>query len=333
MMNDGYDMVIASRYLGDATSDDDDMLTGIGNWLFTTLINTLHGGHYTDAMGIYRAYRTDRFSRLGLDKEDGYAPEKLARNAYRDRASAVRSGAPSANCGFQRSRARNLRASAGSVSCRCSAGGRLYAPGLPRVVPLAMRRRPAVALLAAIVGAELLHTIIAAAQHRVPFSHDGFQYFTLHYYFLNDAIQSAEIAQWIPFMNQGTVASLWRGIQSALLQNVLLEVPVLARQFNLLTLYHAGMFVDAMVLLTGTWLLARRFFGPTTAVFISLSVVGSTRCEDRPAILELQTGLRRALAHRAGTPLSGNRPVALGIPPRQLAGDADARGPTVPDFQ
>jgi hypothetical protein len=145
-----------------------------------------------------------------------------------------------------------------------------------------MRRRPAVAVLAAIVGAELLHSIVAAAQHRVPFSHDGFQYFTLQYYFLNDAIQSAEIAQWIPFMNQGTVASLWRGIQSALLQNVLLEMPVLARQFNLLTIYHAGMFVDAMVLLTGTWLLARRFFGPTTAVFISLSVVGGTVWIDQP---------------------------------------------------
>ncbi len=77
MMNDGYDMVIASRYLGDASSDDDDMLTGFGNWLFTTLINTLHGGHYTDAMGIFRAYRTDLFSRLGLDKEEGYAPERL----------------------------------------------------------------------------------------------------------------------------------------------------------------------------------------------------------------------------------------------------------------
>jgi hypothetical protein len=139
-----------------------------------------------------------------------------------------------------------------------------------------------VAVLAAIVGAELLHSIVAAAQHRVPFSHDGFQYFTLQYYFLNDAIQSAEIAQWIPFMNQGTVASLWRGIQSALLQNVLLEMPVLARQFNLLTIYHAGMFVDAMVLLTGTWLLARRFFGPTTAVFISLSVVGGTVWIDQP---------------------------------------------------
>src|SRR5207253_9351349 len=38
---------------------------------------TLHGGHYTDAMGIYRAYSTSLFSRLDLDKEDSYALERL----------------------------------------------------------------------------------------------------------------------------------------------------------------------------------------------------------------------------------------------------------------
>jgi glycosyltransferase involved in cell wall biosynthesis len=76
-MRDGADMVIASRYLGDAHSDDDDIVTGFGNWAFTTLINVLHGGHYTDAMGIFRAYRTELFYRLALDQEDSYAPEKL----------------------------------------------------------------------------------------------------------------------------------------------------------------------------------------------------------------------------------------------------------------
>src|SRR3954471_17006906 len=49
-MAEGYDMVVASRYYGDATSEDDDLLTGFGNWMFTTTINVLHGGHYTDAM-------------------------------------------------------------------------------------------------------------------------------------------------------------------------------------------------------------------------------------------------------------------------------------------
>lgn len=76
-MNAGYDMVIASRYLGDARSEDDDLITKFGNWMFTGLINIIHGGHYTDAMGIFRAYRTELFSILALDKEDSYAPEKL----------------------------------------------------------------------------------------------------------------------------------------------------------------------------------------------------------------------------------------------------------------
>lgn len=56
-MKEGCDMVIVSRYLDDAKSDDDDFITGFGNWLFTKTINVLHGGHYTDAMVIFRAYR------------------------------------------------------------------------------------------------------------------------------------------------------------------------------------------------------------------------------------------------------------------------------------
>jgi glycosyltransferase involved in cell wall biosynthesis len=77
--DEGYDMVIASRYLPGARSDDDDWLTAFGNWSFTTLINVLHGGHYTDAMVMFRAYRTKLFWDLGLDRDEGYAPERLFR--------------------------------------------------------------------------------------------------------------------------------------------------------------------------------------------------------------------------------------------------------------
>ena len=77
-MRQGNDMVIASRYLEDAKSDDDDLITGFGNWLFTKTVNLLHGGRYTDVMVIYRAYRKNLIYELGLDKEDAYAlPEKL----------------------------------------------------------------------------------------------------------------------------------------------------------------------------------------------------------------------------------------------------------------
>ena len=75
----GYDMVIASRYLRGAKSEDDDLVTALGNWAFTRLINVLHGGHYTDAFVMFRAYRTKLFCDLELDRNDGYAPEKVFR--------------------------------------------------------------------------------------------------------------------------------------------------------------------------------------------------------------------------------------------------------------
>ena len=80
MLREGYDMVVASRYLPPAVSNDDDLITGFGNRLFTLTVNVLHGGRYTDAMGIYRGYRRELFCELGLDRDDAYRTvEKLYR--------------------------------------------------------------------------------------------------------------------------------------------------------------------------------------------------------------------------------------------------------------
>lgn len=74
----GYDMVIVSRYLGNAKSEDDSFVTRFGNWMFTTLINVLHGGKYTDAMVIYRGYKKSLFQDLKLDEDSAFKiPEKL----------------------------------------------------------------------------------------------------------------------------------------------------------------------------------------------------------------------------------------------------------------
>lgn len=78
-MNAGYDMVIASRYFKGAKSQDDDLVTAFGNWLFTRTINLLHGGHYTDALVIFRAYKTKLIYDLELNKEDGF---KLAEKLF-----------------------------------------------------------------------------------------------------------------------------------------------------------------------------------------------------------------------------------------------------------
>ena len=77
-MREGYDMVIASRYLDGAKSADDDLITKFGNWFFTKTVNVLHGGHYTDVMVMLRAFRKDMIYELGLDREEAYSlPEKL----------------------------------------------------------------------------------------------------------------------------------------------------------------------------------------------------------------------------------------------------------------
>jgi len=78
LMKEGNDLVIGSRYLDDATSEDDDIVTAFGNWLFTHTVNILHGGHYTDALVIYRAYRRELIHELDLHTEEAYTlPERL----------------------------------------------------------------------------------------------------------------------------------------------------------------------------------------------------------------------------------------------------------------
>ena len=137
-------------------------------------------------------------------------------------------------------------------------------------------------LFFAIVAIELGHTATAVLQHRAPAAHDGFQYFTLQYFFLNNAIEGGGVAQWIPYMSHGTVATQWYGVQGSLLQQVLLWMAPVVRGMDLLTLFHLGVFVDEMILLTGTWLLARRFFRTPATFFIAVSVVGSCVWLDQP---------------------------------------------------
>ena len=79
-MREGFDLVIASRYLGEAKSYDDDFMTAFGNWLFTRTVNFLHGGRYTDVMVILRAFKKSLICDLDLHREESYLlPEKMFR--------------------------------------------------------------------------------------------------------------------------------------------------------------------------------------------------------------------------------------------------------------
>ena len=71
------DMVIVSRYLDWARSDDDTPLTRAANRLFTSGINRLFGGRYTDALVLFRAYRRDLPERLAVLEERSPAWERF----------------------------------------------------------------------------------------------------------------------------------------------------------------------------------------------------------------------------------------------------------------
>jgi glycosyltransferase involved in cell wall biosynthesis len=66
-IEEGYDLVIASRYMQGAKSHDDTFITRLGNWGFTNLINVCFRAHLADAMMGYRAYRKDVFRQLEMD--------------------------------------------------------------------------------------------------------------------------------------------------------------------------------------------------------------------------------------------------------------------------
>ncbi len=58
-LKEGYDIVVVSRYLGDAVSEDDTLITGIGNWFFSKIIRYLGNYPITDALTMFRGYKVD----------------------------------------------------------------------------------------------------------------------------------------------------------------------------------------------------------------------------------------------------------------------------------
>ena len=68
-LNAGFDMVIVSRYLEKATSEDDDPVTAFGNWMFTKAVNIFFNGRYTDSLVIFRGFKRSLPAELRLDEK------------------------------------------------------------------------------------------------------------------------------------------------------------------------------------------------------------------------------------------------------------------------
>lgn len=66
---EGHELVCVSRYKDGAKSLDDTVVTSFGNWMFTTIVNILFGGKFTDVLGGYKCVKRDLYDRLGINNE------------------------------------------------------------------------------------------------------------------------------------------------------------------------------------------------------------------------------------------------------------------------
>jgi glycosyltransferase involved in cell wall biosynthesis len=56
-IKEGYDIIVVSRYLDDAISEDDTFITGLGNFIFSKMVSKLGKFPVTDALTMYRGYK------------------------------------------------------------------------------------------------------------------------------------------------------------------------------------------------------------------------------------------------------------------------------------
>jgi len=66
-IDQGYDIVVASRYFGGRKSLDDDPMSRLANKVLTGMINFLFQSHLTDGIGMYKAFKRKHLYDLGID--------------------------------------------------------------------------------------------------------------------------------------------------------------------------------------------------------------------------------------------------------------------------
>lgn len=129
----------------------------------------------------------------------------------------------------------------------------------------------------AVILVELLFTVFLCVGRYMPSSHDSFQQFAVHRFFLSQAANGGDVAQWAPQLAQGSRLDFWWAIHATPIQTLMTFAPRLIPGRDGLTAHYVATSYDAFVLLIGTWLLARRLFETAEAAALAtLTVVGST---------------------------------------------------------
>ena len=82
-LTEGSDFVFCSRYLGGKKSDDDTVITEIGNFFFTKLIRIFFKFNITDALFLYCISETEKFKKLKLTSNDFRICTEILIKAYK----------------------------------------------------------------------------------------------------------------------------------------------------------------------------------------------------------------------------------------------------------
>jgi len=124
------------------------------------------------------------------------------------------------------------------------------------------------------IGIELLFTIRLINIAAFPCGHDTLQYFLNLYYRVNHAVIYGFFPQWRPFAVHG-ISMPW-DFTNSLFTNALVCISFIVKKINFITIFVLDMFLRQLVLITGTWLLSRRFFKHDwSSFFVAVTVTGT----------------------------------------------------------
>lgn len=106
------------------------------------------------------------------------------------------------------------------------------------------------------------------AEDTVIFLHDTMNLFHNFYYFYNEFYLNGEFARWLPFGYYGMPSYLPQTVISPMMYWVMIGGR-LTGATNILALFKIAVLLEHLILLTGSYLLASRFFRYRTAVFFT----------------------------------------------------------------
>jgi hypothetical protein len=139
----------------------------------------------------------------------------------------------------------------------------------------ALPRIPHSPFLYALLPSVLFYTVILS-RNWIPI-HDAFQVTNMTYFIFNEVTTHHSIPLWYPYINYGVDANWYLAFTIGPSLATLLAVARILGRGDLLQYYYLSMFLDELILLVGTYLLARALFkSRLTVVFVCIAMTGST---------------------------------------------------------